>query len=776
MKLKILPVILLIFIVLFFFNSFIFQGRLPIPSDTIVGLYNPFRDLYSKDYPNGIPFKNFLITDPVRQQYPWRELAIVQEKRLELPLWNPYNLSGTPLLANMQSATLYPLNVLFFIFPFSLGWTILVILEPLLGGLFLYFYLNNLRINKWASVLGSISFSFSGFSVAWMEWGTILHVGLWLPLVLLSIDKIFFHFQAIENSKVKTQNSKLQLKNKKLLIWIIIFIFSLVFSFLAGHLQIFFYVFLTSLLYWIVRWLQYGKSKKILSIFIILNSLFIILTSIQWLPTLKFILLSARNVDQIGWAKEGWFVPWQHLIQFIAPDFFGNPTTLNYWGIWNYGEFIGYIGILSLIMAVFALFFRHDKKTLFYGSFFFISIIFSLPTIFAKLPYVLHIPFLSTSQPTRLLFVTDFSLAVLSALGFDYFIKSKRKEIFYPLIFIFIIFSLLWGFILFGNNFMKLISLENLSVSKNNLIFPSFIFFVSAVSIIVFIMFHKIKISTLILCCIIVVTMFDLLRFAFKFTPFTRKEYLFPQTETISFLKKNLGYNRFMTTDSRIFPPNFSIIYRLQSLDGYDPLYLRRYGELIAASERGKPDIDPPFGFNRIITPHNYESKIMDLLGVKYILSLSDLKSDKLKKVFQEGQTRVYENKNVLSRTFFAEDIVFTSSKEETIKVLFKENLDLKKTAVVEESLGGVAKSPPRWTTEGCSACEAKIVNYGENRIVVGAFASKESFLVLTDSFYPTWHAKIDGKETKIFRTDYNFRGIIVPMGEHKIEFYNSLF
>ena len=51
-----------------------------------------------------------------------------------------------------------------------------------------------------------------------------------------------------------------------------------------------------------------------------------------------------------------------------------------------------------------------------------------------------------------------------------------------------------------------------------------------------------------------------------------------------------------------------------------------------------------------------------------------------------------------------------------------------------------------------------------------------EGFLVLTDSYYPTWQASIDGKETKIYLTDYNFRGIIVPKGEHTVEFYDKLF
>src|SRR5882762_8271595 len=98
----IIPVLFVLIVALFAY-TFLLYGKLPIPSDTIIGLYHPYRDLYAKEFPNGIPYKNFLITDPVRQQYPWRWLAIDLEKIGKLPLWNPYSFSGTPLLGNMQS-------------------------------------------------------------------------------------------------------------------------------------------------------------------------------------------------------------------------------------------------------------------------------------------------------------------------------------------------------------------------------------------------------------------------------------------------------------------------------------------------------------------------------------------------------------------------------------------------------------------------------------------------------------------------------------------------
>ncbi len=762
-KQKLFPLVFFVLFLLYFFKAFFLQAQLPIPSDTIIGLYHPFRDLYAKDYPNGIPFKNFLITDPIRQQYPWRELSIAVEKKFHLPLWNPYNFAGTPLLANFQTGAFYPLNLLFFFLPFFYAWSILIMLQPLLAGGFLFFYLLYLRLNRWASLLGAMVFAFSGFSIAWLEWNTIGHVALWLPIILLAKEKLL--------KKISFQ-------------WIGILIFAECSQIFAGHLQVLFYSLILSNVYIIARIYQDIKQEKTKKVFLtfwnkyklfLYIGIFVgIVTLVQWLPTLQFIAQSARGIDQAGWQKEGWFIPWQHLIQFVAPDFFGNPTTLNYWGVWNYAEFIGYIGIFPLIMAIFALFFRRDKKTFFFGTFLFLSLIFSLPTIFAQIPFILNIPLLSTSQPTRLLFLTDFSLAILSALGFDHFLKNK-KGIIFPVSFLALIFVSLWIFALTVPEGAKTISAENFATIKRNLIFPSILFVFSTVVIICFFFFQKRQKLWVVFCfTILIVTAFDLIRFGLKFTPFTNNAYLFPNTQTLSFLQKQDGFYRTMTTDDRILPPNFSIIYRLQSIDGYDPLYLQRYAELIAALQRGKPDIAPPFGFNRIITPHRYSSKIIDLLGVKYILSLDDISSPKLVKVFQEGQTRVYENKDVLPRAFFVEKIkrVYSVDKQQVITNMFNADIDFKKEAIIELEDPEVKTL---YTQPTFLAGEADIIEYSENKVIIQTKNADKGFLVLTDSFYPTWKVTIDGKKTDIYRTNYNFRGVFVPEGNHAVAFSMEL-
>lgn len=754
---KLIPVFIFVLLTLIFFKSFVIQGKIPIPSDTIVGLYHPYRDFYANAYPRGIPFKNFLITDPIRQQYPWKNLAINLEKKIQLPLWNPYTFAGSPLLANFQSAVFYPLNIIFFFLPFYLAWGIFIMLQPFLAMLFLYLYLNNLKLNKKASLFGSIAFAFGGFSLAWLEWGNIIHSALWLPLILLSIDKILISFK--NNPKTISSN---------LFKWSFVFIFSLVSSFFAGHLQIFFYVAIFSVIYGLSKLYKTDYKIKKIPTLAFLGGIFVIITFVQWLPTLNFILLSARDLDQNWITTAGWFIPWQNAIQVLIPDFFGNPSTLNYWGVWNYSEFISYLGIATLIFATIAVF-RRDRKTLFFIGMLIISFLFAFPTVFAKIPFKLAIPFISSSQPTRLVFIIDFCLSILAALGLDYFIKEYKKKGIYSVLILFsVIFALLWIFIIkFAGN----IPMENLQVTRQNLILPTILFIFNA-SVLLLIFFTKaknLKIRNVLYLFIFLILLIDLFRFGWKYTPFVDGKYLYPNTKTLKYLSNNLGNFRIMTTDAGILPSNLSLMYKFQTLDGYDPLYLRRNVELMAAIGRSKPDINSPFGFNRIVTFQNYSLDFANLFGVKYVLSLTDIDNPKLKLVSIEGLTKIYENLNVMDRAFFIGRTVIAKDKQMAIDLLFDVNYPLRNRAIIEDTVD--KKLSGVWNL-GFS----KITKYEENRVEISTDNKGEGFLILTDSYYPTWHAAVDGIETKIYLTDYNFRGIIIPKGKHQVVFYQTLF
>ena len=66
---------------------------------------------------------------------------------------------------------------------------------------------------------------------------------------------------------------------------------------------------------------------------------------------------------------------------------------------------------------------------------------------------------------------------------------------------------------------------------------------------------------------------------------------------------------------------------------------------------------------------------------------------------------------------------------------------------------------------------QAKITSYTENTVVLQTQNTSEGFLVLLDAYYPDWHATVDSVPTQIYITNYIFRGIKVPRGNHLVKF-----
>ena len=745
-------------IVVIFYYPFLFLGKMPIPADTIVGMYHPFRDVVWDNYVSGVPYKNFLITDPVRQQYLWKKLAVEEMKKGTLPLWNPYSFSGTPLLANFQSSVFYPLNILYFILPFNLAWSLLIFISTVLAGLFLYLYLRNLKLHPVSALFGSLTFSFSGFSIAWLEWNTILHVAAWTILVLLSIDKIIFSYQR------PTTN------DQRPILWYLIFLFSLVSAFFAGHLQIFFYGLLLIIAYLFFRLHSLkGDNIKIFLFFVFCFLLFVIITSVQWLPTLKFINLSNRQFDHTGYSQEGFFLPLLNLVQFLAPDFFGNPVTGNYFGVWNYAEFVGYLGILGLIFTIFSLFFIRQNSILFYLLVLLFSLSLALPTPLAKLPYLINLPFLSTSQPTRFLFLSVLSAALLSSFGFDKILLiyqniNKNRPLFNKLFVVLnllaAVYIVLWFIVLFPKIIYQDLLGVNSLVSLRNLILPS-IFLVSFYLLFIFSLRIKKKFLKIMLSVILLLQVTDLLRFSWKFIPFTDSGWLYPSTKILNTIAQDRDLFRIMALDRRILPPNFSIAYKFQDISGYDPLYLKNYAGLVSSWENSKPDFAPS-SFNRIVTPQKIDSFMPDLLNVKYVLSFVSLNLPKLTLISREGETYLYQNNRFFPRAFLVREVIQVLNDRQEMEMMFSLEDNLKTVAVSQRNIP--VENRPITPNES-----VVIKDYQPNLLVIETKTDIDRLLVVSDMYYPSWRAQVNGVNTPVFRVDYALRGILVPSGISRI-------
>src|SRR3989338_5524481 len=104
-----LPLLFIVVVWFIFAYPFFFKGKVPYPSTYQVNNYAPW-SAYEQFWG---PVKNGAMPDIVTQIYPWRYFTIESLKKGQVVFWNPYSFSGTPHLANYQSAVFSPLNVLF---------------------------------------------------------------------------------------------------------------------------------------------------------------------------------------------------------------------------------------------------------------------------------------------------------------------------------------------------------------------------------------------------------------------------------------------------------------------------------------------------------------------------------------------------------------------------------------------------------------------------------------------------------------------------------------
>lgn len=742
------PLLVIILVAAVFASPYIFKGLVPFPANHLVTAFPPWQYYY------GMPVKNNAMPDVVTQMYPWKHLVINLWKARQIPLWNPNNFSGSPFLANFQSAVFHPLNFLFFITKYQTlfilpeidAWSIMILLQPLLAGIFTYLFCRELRINKTPSVLCAISFMFCGFITVWMAYGTLGYAILWLPLVLYGIEKSFNRINFYSPLLISLPIAA---------------------SFFSGHFQISFYVFIASSFFLIFKLLLTHNVKKFLfsSFFLGIG---ILLTALQLLPTVELHQLSVRPMFGVSEV-----VPWQHLLTLIAPDFYGNPVTRNDW-FGHYAEWSGFFGVIPLTLVFWSLFKRKKPLVWFFAFLCLGSLVLTRSTFLIDLLGRSGIPVLSTSSASRILSLFAFSGAVLSAFQFEQLIrewskkKNLKKYLFLIIVSAIIIFGI-WIFLLVVHPFPP----DKIYIAKRNFILPTAIFSTFCL-LVVFGFFSGTTIRRVLPFIILVLTGFDLLRFSSKWMPFDAPKHVYPSVPVLEYLEKKVAPDRLFG----YFGMEMQNYYQIPGFQGYDPLYILRYGELLMAADDGKIKIPSNRGVG-LKRREKYTIPLLNLMGGKYVLhAIADDRylwtfpfweyPDQFEQIYKDDKYEVYENKKAFPRAFLVYDYQVEKERQKAIDTMLSEKFDLAKTIVLEEQPLDKPQKPKNQRDIG----RAEIVRYSPREIDIEITNPSVGFLFLSDNYYPGWKAFIDGKDTKIYRADYTFRAVFVPEGKHRLKFF----
>ena len=196
---------------------------------------------------------------------------------------------------------------------------------------------------------------------------------------------------------------------------------------------------------------------------------------------------------------------------------------------------------------------------------------------------------------------------------------------------------------------------------------------------------------------------------------------------------KELGYRVANLSVSTFNDATTSYFHR--SVGGYHGAKLARYQDLIDHQLlRGNPEV-------------------YDMLNTKYYI-VADKESGTPQAVLNEGAN---------GAAWFVEDVVWASTPAEEMATL--DGIDTHSEAVVEKRYRKMLEG----VTLGSGRVE--LVKYKPNHLTYRYNSAEGGLCVFSEVFYDKgWKAYVDGKNSKYLRADYVLRAMVLPAGEHTVE------
>jgi hypothetical protein len=222
-----------------------------------------------------------------------------------------------------------------------------------------------------------------------------------------------------------------------------------------------------------------------------------------------------------------------------------------------------------------------------------------------------------------------------------------------------------------------------------------------------------------------------------------KEEYnvVFEPTASDNQILQDKGYYRVLDVAQGIgaaFNQGALASYFHKNIGGYHPAKLSIYQDLIEKQLYNYPNCKP----------------VLDMLNTKYIIT------------GQPGQTTVQTNPSALGAAWFVKGIRFVNSPKEEMNAL--STLTVRDSAVANISFNKTLKQPAGFD----STATISFVKNENDSIRYTTRSSIEQLAVFSEVYYDKgWNAYVDGKQTDIAKVNYVLRAIMVPAGEHTIEF-----
>jgi len=352
----------------------------------------------------------FELNDAIQLSYASKYWYAETIRHFQLPFWSSQAGVGFPMLGEGQTGIFFlPNIILYSLFSSApLAYNLSLVFVSITTALGTYWWLSLLRIPRIISILGGLTFSFSGFFLFHQQHITLLQSFSLFPWLLATTHQLIY-------------------KPRKHII--VLFAFLLSQQLFAGFVQAVVITIITTTAYIGMLLSSIRKKRSLILNYILACALGILLAGAQLLPSIEFFTYINNYQDSTEFS-----MPLKSFLSFFYPFIIGNPQNGTYYrNNWDTGllfwETNGYVGIIPIIILVLALCIHTIRKKLF--PYIIYVCAFALLALGKYSPlYVIYDipPFSLFRVPARFIIVCSFFLVTIMASTLSYIQTVFKKN------------------------------------------------------------------------------------------------------------------------------------------------------------------------------------------------------------------------------------------------------------------------------------------------------------------------------------------------------------
>lgn len=680
---------------------------------------------------------NGLLGDTVLQMLPWQEVVSDMFRHGHLPVWDQFSYSGTPLLANFQSApfSIFTWIALPFTTPYGMGLAMLAKLW--LAGVGMALFLRAMGARSLSAAVAGVVYAACSYMTVWLGWpnSSVAALAPWT-------------FALAERYIVSGRAGALAG-----------FALALAVEILAGHPETCAHMSLALTIYLLIRCAALGRRGIGLLLSLALSALLgASAAAVQIIPFFEWIQHIHAVASRTFLGAEQ--LPPQELTSWLIPNGPGNPgidhSTLAGRPP-NYNESTGFAGVGALVLAAIGVVIPGNAGRARAVGLTAIVLL-GAGTVYGPLtPVIGHLPVFNASANWRMTSIVCFGISALAGLGLDTLLRRPIATG-----------SRVTTFALF----LGIVSLLGLAGAEVELLSmgagvdgllprgpAQYIGFWLAVAVLSALAALAFTVAGLrpgrgraAVAGFSALVVLEALLFAVPYNPHVAPTDVPPTSQALIWLQGHAGRRTVAATDS-VLPPESATLYRLHDVSGYQAGLIDPRQILYWA--RADPGYNP--ALSRDVSLVRPGVRWLAAAGVAYLVTPGNQHARGTKGVYTGDGIAIAAVPG--ARPFSYAGAAIAPARDATQAL----------RAMAADPLRVVAVEGTYCRTVQDSSARVVVRSRQAEEVRLEVTSHRATTVVVLQSMSPGWTAQVDGAPVPIQPADVLFQSVRVPRGHHTV-------